>query len=285
MRTFSINDLERMSGIRAHTIRAWEHRYQLLQPQRTDGNTRLYVLADVQALLDIVLLLGEGFRISEIAHYGAAELQEKIKIITTEKNEFLKAVHHLIIYKYKLDIEKFEEVLDSCCLQWGIDVTIEYIILPFLEKINLLAYTDGGADTHFAVTAIRQKIILGIEKTTVTAKPFYTALLFLPKGEHYDLILLYMAYSLKKKGAQVLYLGTNVPLASLETVLMQKAPDQLYTYIAQPPKPDLHRLSCFVAEQLPQTTFFAAVADVDITTQLPQTLTRIGYKMQVDKTL
>ena len=50
---FSIKDLENLSGIKAHTIRIWEKRYDILQPMRTDTNIRLYDLASLQKLLNI----------------------------------------------------------------------------------------------------------------------------------------------------------------------------------------------------------------------------------------
>ena len=50
---FSIKDLENLSGIKAHTIRIWEKRYDLLQPMRTNTNIRLYDMASLQKLLNV----------------------------------------------------------------------------------------------------------------------------------------------------------------------------------------------------------------------------------------
>ena len=63
---FSIKDLENLSGIKAHTIRIWEKRYDILQPMRTDTNIRLYDLASLQKLLNITLLHDYGYKISKI---------------------------------------------------------------------------------------------------------------------------------------------------------------------------------------------------------------------------
>ena len=63
---YSIKDLERLSGVKAHTIRIWEQRYNLLQPDRTDTNIRLYSDQDVKLLPNVSLLLKHGGKISQI---------------------------------------------------------------------------------------------------------------------------------------------------------------------------------------------------------------------------
>jgi DNA-binding transcriptional MerR regulator len=63
---FSIKDLENISGVKAHTIRIWEKRYNLLQPKRTETNIRHYDLHNLQKLLNISFLNNNGFKISKI---------------------------------------------------------------------------------------------------------------------------------------------------------------------------------------------------------------------------
>ncbi len=64
---FTIKDLENISGIKAHTIRIWEKRYNLLQPKRTGTNIRYYSPENLTKLLNIVLLNNNNFKISKIA--------------------------------------------------------------------------------------------------------------------------------------------------------------------------------------------------------------------------
>jgi DNA-binding transcriptional MerR regulator len=66
---FSIKDLENLSAIKAHTIRIWEKRYNILEPMRTDTNIQSYDLASLQKLLNIALLHDHGYKISKIAIY------------------------------------------------------------------------------------------------------------------------------------------------------------------------------------------------------------------------
>jgi DNA-binding transcriptional MerR regulator len=243
MKQFSINHLEQFSGIKAHTIRMWEQRYELFTPHRTEGNTRLYSFDDLQKLLNISVLLNSGKRISQLAILSKEDIERQLHSLGSCEDSYKMAINHLILYKHTLEVEKFEDVLDSCVLQWDIDVTLEKIIFPLLQRTALLAYPDRTCETHFAITAIRRKIILGIEKTRVNEFSQQIALLFLPEGEHYDLMLLYMAYVLKRKGIRVLYLGTNVPVENLKQLITQKQLNGLYTFI---PQKHSFKLSCLI---------------------------------------
>src|SRR5688572_11381681 len=227
---FSITDLERFTGIKAHTIRIWELRYKVLSPVRSAGNVRHYTLSDVDRILKLSLLQKSGFKISALVHLNPAEIDLRLQTMMEEQCMQIRAINHLIFYMYS-DFEKFEEVLDSCVLCWGIDATIEKIIFPFLEKIELLSYKDKSYETHFVVTAIRKKLIVGIEKEKNNSDSMHSAVLFLQKGEHYDLLLLYMTYLLKKKGVRLLYLGTDISISNLIRIISAKKPDILYTYI------------------------------------------------------
>lgn len=136
------------------------------------------------------------------------------------------------MHMYASNTDELEAVLDESMMAWGIDATIEKVIISFLERTETLSYRDTSIEAHFAVTAIRRKLILGIEHAKPVAADAKTALLFLPKGEHFDLILLYMCYVLKNKGVKVFYLGTNISLENLKLVYKDKLPDSLYCYMA-----------------------------------------------------
>ena len=156
------------------------------------------------------------------------------------------------------DVDEFEAVLDSCVHSWGIDSTIEHIIIPFLEKVKILSYNDSSSEVHFAVTAIRKKIITGIEKAGPLAAMQKSALLFLPEGEHYDLILLYMTYVIKVYGLKVLYMGTNISNENVATIVNAKKPDFLFTYIPPKLKFKVNELVVCLDKQLLQTKLFVA---------------------------
>ncbi len=256
MQNFSIKSLEKFSGIKRHTLRIWEYRYAILKPKRNKGNVRCYNLEEVRKILNIALLQRNGYKIAQLAKMSLLIIEQKITDLTTNENRQQITLNNLIISMFSADIEKFENVLDNCLIELGIDQTIQEVIIPFLEKIPILSYTDSSNEVHFAVTAIRKKIILGIETIEFSTNFDRTALLFLQQGEHYDLLLLYMTYVIKKGGFKVLYLGTNVSISNLKLILIEKRPDYLFTYI--PPKQKFKYIEFiqYLHDYFPQSLLF-----------------------------
>jgi len=278
MKSFSIRDLENLSGIKTHTIRMWEKRYHLFLPLRNKGNFRYYSFDQLKYLLDLVLLIKYGFKISRIAKLDTTDLKQAVDSLVNCEQRQSKSIHSLICLMLSSDIEEFEALLDDCILSWGIDKTIAQVIIPFLEKTGILSYSDSSSEVHFVVTAIRKKIILGIEKLNPSQKVEKTALLFLPQNEHYDLLLLYMSYLLGCCGLKVLYLGTNISIENLRIVLQTKKPDYLYTYIPQKTKfKTIHLLDC-LKEHLPEAKLFIAGSNNFGKTSMVNNVKFIHYK-------
>jgi len=233
MNAFTIKDLENLSGIKAHTIRIWEQRYNFLKPQRTGTNIRYYSNDELKTVLNIALLNKFGYKISHINKMTRADVGDKIMALTQSQAQQERIINEMINFMVDLDIDKFEELIDAHVLSKGIDKTITQVIFPFLEKIGILWITNhiNPAQEHLVTNIIRQKIIVGIESAyphTISGK---TILLFLPEGEFHELGLLYMYYLLKNKGIRILYLGANVPLKDVEFVAEIKKPDYLYTHL------------------------------------------------------
>lgn len=159
------------------------------------------------------------------------KIQERINLIKDQSDRQRMYVHDLIVAMYCLDAEKIDLILDDCIALFGAHQTITKIIFPFLERVQLFSSKYQIKEMHFVVPSIRRKMILAIE----TLKPFFysnkNALLFLPEGEHYDLLLLYYNYLLKAMGVRVWYMGTNVLMDDLISILKQKLPDLLLTYV------------------------------------------------------
>ncbi|MBD0280064.1 MAG: MerR family transcriptional regulator [Bacteroidota bacterium] len=151
MKSFSIRELETFSGVKAHAIRIWEKRYAVLKPHRSNGNFRHYTLEEVMLMLDIALLTKNGFTISQVAGMEADVLRHEVYSLICREAKQTRAVNELIICMFSGNIEAFETILDGCVLCWGIDTTIQQVIIPFLEKVNLLSYSDSSSETHFAV--------------------------------------------------------------------------------------------------------------------------------------
>ena len=233
MNSFTIKDLENLSGIKAHTIRIWEQRYNFLRPKRTETNIRYYNNEELRTILNVALLNKYGFKISHIDKMNPAELETKILTLSQTQAQQERIINDLIQLMVELEIEKFEDTLNTHIHSKGIERTISHIIFPFLEKIGILWSTHhiNPAQEHLVTNVIRQKLLVGIENTVSQVQLKKALLLFLPEGEQHELGLLFIYYLLKSRGANVWYLGANVPLKDVEYVARVKSPDIIYTHL------------------------------------------------------
>ena len=184
MNSFTIKDLENLSGIKAHTIRIWEQRYSFLKPQRTDTNIRHYSNDELKAILNIALLNKYGYKISHIDKMTLPEINDKLLTLSQSQAQQERIVNELIQLLVDLEIEKIDQTLNNYIRTKGIEKTIIQIIFPFLERIGILWLTNhvNPAQEHLVSNLIRQKIIIGIENCNTEPSSNETVLLFLPEG-------------------------------------------------------------------------------------------------------
>lgn len=219
-KVFSIRDLENLSGIKAHTIRIWEKRYNLLSPERTKTNIRTYSLESLQKLLNITLLNNNGYKISKIAKMQEADIPLEVKEIVAKnsiKNHALNA--------FKLSMINFDRVLFTSTYNTLLsdlsfrEIFKEYFI-PLLHELGLLWQTDTitPAHEHFITALIKQKILVSIEKLQhdEPTKLDKTFVLYLPEGEIHDIGLLFLNYEIVLRGYKSIYLGQSIPLDNLD---------------------------------------------------------------------
>jgi DNA-binding transcriptional MerR regulator len=236
MSSYTIKDLEKISGIKAHTIRIWEQRYQFLQPQRTETNIRTYSSAELKTILNVSLLNKYGFKISHIDKMSAEQMEEKILSLNQIDAQKERVVNALIKEMVSLNMANFERQIDTYIGQKGIEKTIIEIIFPFMERVGILWVTNhiNPAQEHLATNLIRQKIILGIEKLPPVLQYSKRIVLFLPEGEYHEIGLLYVHFLLKQRGFYIDYLGTNVPMIDLKYLSEFHKVDYLYCHLTSP---------------------------------------------------
>ena len=236
MSTYSIKDLEQLSGIKAHTLRIWEQRYDLLSPKRTDTNIRYYDDQDLKLILNVALLNDNGFKISKIASMSLEEIREEVIKLSDKSLTHDDQIHTLTICMIELDEERFEKILTTNIIKLGFEQTMLNIIYPFMTKIGVLWQTGAinPAQEHFISNLVRQKLIVAIDGQVgnTTGKKF---LLFLPEGELHEISILFANYLIKAKGHKVIYLGQSTPQADLESVYNIHRPDFLLTVITNSP--------------------------------------------------
>lgn len=241
MSNYSIKDLEQLSGIKAHTLRIWEQRYNIINPKRTDTNIRTYDDNDLKLVLNIALLKDHDYKISEIAKLSLEELSKEVLAISDKQLNYPDQIHALTIAMIDIDEERFEKIMSTNILQFGFENTMINIIYPFLSRIGTLWVTGsiGPAQEHFITNLIRQKIIVAIDgqiiKPTADSKKY---ILYTPEGEFHEIPLLFANFILRARNNKVIYLGQSMPFSELQFICQHHKPDCLFAVITSTPGQD-----------------------------------------------
>ncbi|HEX7366088.1 MAG TPA: MerR family transcriptional regulator [Pelobium sp.] len=232
MRHFSISDIESLTGIKAHTIRIWEQRYNIFQPKRTETNIRYYDDDDLCLFLNIATLNENGYKISKISKMDSAEIVATVKNLQANHSNVHTQIQSLCNAMIKMDEAEFEEIINYCINDFGLEESMTEILFPFLYRVGEMwqVGTINPAHEHFATHKIEQKIIEATYKlevkTNETSKKY---ILFLPPAEQHELGLLFAQYLLRKYGQHCLYLGQNLPFDTLKEVAAYYQPDFAFT--------------------------------------------------------
>ncbi len=233
MNTFTIKDLENLSGIKAHTIRIWEQRYSFLKPNRTGTNIRYYCNDELKTILNVALLNKYGYKISHINKMNAEEITQRIIQLHTAEATQERIVNELLKCMIDMNTQALDDELNKYIRKAGIEKAIIQIIFPFLEKVGLLWQTGHiiPAQEHLISNIVRAKIILGIEALNTSIRINKKILLFLPENEYHEMGLLFVHYLLKSRGIEVIYLGANVPLKDAQFVITHTKPAIIFSHI------------------------------------------------------
>ncbi|WP_179346391.1 MerR family transcriptional regulator [Winogradskyella ursingii] len=216
---FSIKDLENLTGVKAHTIRIWEKRYNLLEPKRTETNIRYYDLPSFQKLLNVSYLNNNGYKISKIATIEESKIPALVREIAVDDNIENHAINSLKLAMLNFDQILFYNTYESLLKDKNFSEIFYEIFIPLLNEIGLLWQTDTitPAHEHFITTLIRQKILVNTEliQAKKINKSNKTFVLYLPENEIHELGLMFINHQLIYRGYQSIFLGQSVPLKSL----------------------------------------------------------------------
>ncbi|MDT8402024.1 MAG: MerR family transcriptional regulator [Bacteroidales bacterium] len=232
MPEYSIKDLEKLSNIKAHTIRIWEKRYGIIKPDRTATNRRRYTDHDLRKLINISILNRKGYKISNIAALTLDEMEEKVSNISRDINQSDVQIESLVMAMINLDERAFSDLVNRSILERGLEDTFTGIIFPFLERVGVLWLTGSitPAQEHFVSNLVRQKLFANIDSQMTTRIPDRKkVLLFLPENELHEIGLLFYTYITRKSGHDVLYLGPQTPLDSVRKLIKTWKADILVT--------------------------------------------------------
>ena len=222
--TFSIKDLEHLSGIKAHTIRIWEKRYDILNPERTDTNIRTYNGENLQKLLNIAFLNSHGYKISRISKMQEEEITSLVKRISATSSEENRARNAFKLAMMNFDDRLFLETYNNLRESRTFREVFHDIFIPLLNEIGMLWQTDTikPIHEHYITELIRQKIYLNIAElkfAQLQSDNGQMYVLFLPDNEIHDIGILYLNYELLAAGRKVIYLGPSLPLENIDYLL------------------------------------------------------------------
>ncbi len=215
---FSIKDLENLSGVKAHTIRIWEKRYDLLKPERSETNIRTYNLNSLQKLLNVSVLNEHGMKVSKIAKLSDDDISSQVKELSIVDDSSQHFMHSFKLAMLTFDQELFDATYNTMLKTFSFREIFQGIFMQLLQDIGVLWVTNTitPAHEHFISTLIQQKLQINIEKVQGTSDASQgTFVLFLPLNEIHDLGLMYIHYELLLKSYKCIYLGQSVPIENL----------------------------------------------------------------------
>jgi DNA-binding transcriptional MerR regulator len=237
--SYSISDLEQLSGVQTHTIRIWERRYKALEPMRSAGNTRLYDDNQLRRLLNIVSLSQSGLKISYVCSLSELEmknlLDKELEKVESPITKYEYYISQLLSFGLGYDEVEFEKLINTALEEYGLKNTYTNIMYPLLVRLGLMWRSDNicPAQEHFLSNIIRQKISAATNEVEQNLAPKATWVLFLPEDEDHDIGLLFANYLLRLSGHKVIYLGAKVPIDSLKEVTGSVKVDHLLLFMVR----------------------------------------------------
>jgi len=244
---YSIKDLEQLSGIKAHTIRAWEQRHKLITPKRTSTNIRFYSDDDLRVILNVSILLEHDWKIGQIAKLAPVEIAKSALEADPYEGSYAYELNELKLSTLNFDIERFETIMATCIDKHGIHDTFQKVIGDYIQELGKL-WLSGSvsiSQEHFMSSMIRQKLYSALNELKV-GESKKTFALFLPANELHEIGLLYLAYVLKERGERVIYLGQSLPKEYLTDLLDNQKVDALISVFTT--NPDVEYLSEYLRD-------------------------------------
>ncbi len=225
--------MENLSGVKAHTIRIWEKRYNIVEPKRTKTNIRYYTDEDLRRLLNVCFLYRNGYKISKIAQMSSEDLNSNVAKHSRVELDFEDELDALLLFILELDSYNFNKVLNNHISQNGLVETMNQVIYPLLDKLSVAWLAGSFQEVHesFVSQIIKSKILYATEllKEENDFKPKY--LIYLPKGEKQELSLLYLNFLLKQNRCKVINLGIDIHLKDVILAHKSCKPEYVFTII------------------------------------------------------
>lgn len=203
----------------------------MLEPDRTDTNIRLYSDEELRKLLNVSLLVNNGFKISKVARLSNEEVAERVLAVTERKNTGSDYIDQLVLLMLNFDDFGINKLAGKIIEEFGVEVAVTNVFFSVFQRIG--TYWQVGsifpAQEHCLTNIIRQRLIIEIDKLEPERKNGMTILFFLPDNEMHEMSLLFYSYMAKKMGYHAVYLGQFVPLEDLRKIPMHLKIDYVFS--------------------------------------------------------
>ena len=246
MITYSVAQVEALTGIKAHTLRIWERRYDFLTPERTATNIRVYSDDQLKKLLNFGILVKNGYRVSKLGKMTDEEIYlEVAKVLSHPSSEMNDEMKGLTLCMLEMNEEEFDDIFERQVMRRGFLRTITEVIYPFLQYVGVLWTTNKAmvAQEHYISNLIRQKLISAIERLALPPKDAPSIVFFLLEGEEHEIGLLLASFMAKSMGWKIYYLGQAVPLVNIKKVIDIAEPSAIMSMFVTP---KTHKINNFI---------------------------------------
>jgi len=220
LNVFSIKDLENFSGIKAHTIRIWEKRYKILEPDRTDSNIRTYSEAELKKILNVAYLNRNGLKISKIARLDEDELTQQVMTVGSKHDDMDQDFQpgKILMSAIRFNEVLFKETLAPFINYQGAEQAYCRYLHPLLEKARILWQTGSlsRAQEQFVRNTIKQIIIIEDDKIKPATGKSKAAVAMINTSDNLtDNNFLFYKYALRKRGFDVIFTGGILPASEV----------------------------------------------------------------------
>lgn len=215
---YPIGTVSMLTGVNPVTLRAWERRYGLIKPRRTESGHRLYRASDVERIREILRLMDEGIPVSRI---DAALQQQSAPVAAAEQLADVWSDHRarMVEAVTRFDETGLEQVYSEAMGLYPVDVVTRKLLLPLLRTLgDRWATAEGSvAEEHFFSLYLRNKLGARFHHRSTHAHGPRLLAACLP-GEHHEIGLLLFALAAHDRGYNVTLLGADMPLEELALV-------------------------------------------------------------------
>ncbi len=217
-----IGELSRRTGVGVDTLRAWERRYELLDPQRSAGGFRLYGTSDEERVRAMKALIDSGVSAAEAARLAASEASSGR---SQTEAAGIDHAERLVAALDRFDEADANAILDDAIARFTVDAVASRLLLPVLHEIGIRWETGdiSVAEEHFATSLLRGRMLALGRNWGAGGGPL--AVLACPPGEQHDLGLIAFGLVLRERGWRIALLGGDTPIETISDAVAKLGPD------------------------------------------------------------